>query len=63
MKRGYPPVWLGILILTLVVFWRMAGAPVTVEEFGTMETPFWQMPRPDGADPALVVFRPGGTGQ
>ena len=43
MKRGYPPVWLGILILTLVVFWRMAGAPVTVEEFGTMETPFWQM--------------------
>ena len=43
MKRGYPPVWLGILILTLVVFWRMAGAPVTVEEFGAVETPFWQM--------------------
>ena len=43
MKRGYPPVWLGILILTLAVFWRMAGAPVTVEEFGAVETPFWQM--------------------
>ena len=43
MRRGYPPVWLGILLLTLAVFWRMAGAPVTVEEFGALETPFWQM--------------------
>lgn len=43
MRRGYPPVWLGILLLTLAVFWRMAGAPVTAEEFGALETPFWQM--------------------
>lgn len=43
MRRGYPPVWLGILLLTLTVFWRMAGAPVTAEEFGALETPFWQM--------------------
>ena len=43
MKRGYPPVWLAIIVLILAVFWRMLGAPVTTEEFGALETPLWQM--------------------
>ncbi|MEG1194097.1 MAG: stage II sporulation protein D [Clostridia bacterium] len=42
MKKRYPPVWLAAALLTLLLLWKMLGAPLTAEQFGALETPFWQ---------------------
>ena len=42
MKKGYPPLWLSALILALLLFWKMLGAPVSAKQFQALETPFWQ---------------------
>lgn len=42
MKRGYPPVRLSLLILMLALLWRMLGAPLTGEQWRSLDVPFWQ---------------------
>lgn len=42
MKRRYPSVWLSMVILLLALMWRMVGAPVTAEQFQSLETSLWQ---------------------
>lgn len=42
MKRGYPPLWLALLLLTLALCWRMLGAPTSAAQWGELETPLWQ---------------------
>lgn len=42
MRRGYPPVWLSALLLTLALLWRMVGAPLNTEQFQEVQTPLWQ---------------------
>lgn len=42
MKRGYPPLRLGVVLLTLTLVWRMLGAPVTGAEWRALDVPFWQ---------------------
>lgn len=42
MKRRYPPIWLSALILAVLLFWKMLGAPLTAQQFQELETPFWQ---------------------
>ncbi len=42
MKRRYPPVGLCAGIFALVLLWRMLGAPLSVEQFGELQTPLWQ---------------------
>lgn len=42
MKKGYPPVWLCALLLMLLLFWKMLGAPLSAQEFQDLGTPFWQ---------------------
>ncbi|MEG0270395.1 MAG: SpoIID/LytB domain-containing protein, partial [Clostridia bacterium] len=42
MKKRYPPVWLAATLLTLLLLWKMLGAPLTAEQFSALETPFWQ---------------------
>lgn len=42
MRRGYPPVWLSALLLTLALLWRMVGAPLSAEQLQEVQTPLWQ---------------------
>lgn len=42
MKRGYPPLRLGLLVLMLALVWRMLGAPVTGAEWRALDVPLWQ---------------------
>ena len=42
MKRGYPSVRLSLLILMLALLWRMLGAPLTGEQWRSLDVPFWQ---------------------
>lgn len=42
MKRRYPPLWLGCILLFLALVWRMLGAPLTGVEWQGLKTPFWQ---------------------
>lgn len=42
MKRRYPPVKLGLILLALSLVWRMLGAPVTLAEWKGLDVPFWQ---------------------
>ena len=43
MKRGYPPLGVGLLLLAAALCWRMLGAPVTMEQVGDVRTQLWQM--------------------
>lgn len=42
MKRGYPPVRLGAMLLILALVWRMLGAPLTGPEWRALDVPLWQ---------------------
>lgn len=42
MKKKYPPVWIGIVLVVLAIFWRMLGAPVSGEEWKNVKIPLWQ---------------------
>lgn len=42
MKRFQPPLWFCALFLALALCWRMAGAPVTAQQFKDLEVPAWQ---------------------
>lgn len=43
MKRDYPPLWIGILLVLAAVLWRMMGAPVSSAEWADVKTPLWQV--------------------
>ena len=42
MKRGYPPLRLGVVLLLLALVWRMLGAPLTAAEWRGLDVPLWQ---------------------
>lgn len=42
MRRDYPPVWIGILLVLAAVMWRMMGAPLSAAEWADVKTPLWQ---------------------
>lgn len=42
MKRGYPPLRLGLLLLMIALLWRMLGAPITIPQWRALDVPFWQ---------------------
>ena len=62
MRRGYPPVWLSVLLLTLALLWRMVGAPLSAEQFREVQTPLWQarVLLPSRMARMLRLWLPGG---
>lgn len=60
MKRSYPPIWLSALLLTVLLLWRMLGAPISTEQFSALGTPFWQarVLMPSRINRMLILWMP-----
>ena len=61
MKRDYPPLWIGALLVFLAVVWRMMGAPLTGAEWADVKTPLWQarVLTPSRMERIFLLWMPG----
>lgn len=65
MRRDYPPLWAGILLILAAVLWRMLGAPLSGAEWAAVKTPLWQMKTLTPSRMARVfrLWMPGSAGE